>query len=126
TKIMYHTIVPPIMREVGINAYLMNASSFFPHYSAVPILEVERGKSYNFIAFSSWSESLNVQTFRLEIKNLPCGINVLPVDVSDLKNKTQAIIPVKMIVDKTARSGSFFPYVSVNNHVTQPLDLVVK
>ena len=126
TKIMYHPIVPPIIREAGINAYLMNASSYFPHYSAVPILEAERGKSYNFIAFSSWSESLNVQTFRLEIKNLPCGINVPPVDVSDLKNKTQAVIPVKMIIDKTAPSGSFFPYVLVNNHVTQPLDLVVK
>lgn len=126
TKIMYHPIVPPIIREAGINAYLMNASSYFPHYSAVPILEAERGKSYNFIAFSSWSESLNVQTFRLEIKNLPCWINVPPVDVSDLKNKTQAVIPVKMIIDKTAPSGSFFLYVSVNNHVTQPLDLVVK
>ena len=126
TKIMYHPVIPPIMREAGINAYLMNASSYFPHYSAIPILEVERGKSYNFTAFSSWSESLNVQTFRLEIKNLPCGINVPAVDVSDLTNKTQAIVPVKMIIDKSVPVGSFFPYISVNNTMTGPLDLEIK
>lgn len=126
TKIMYHPIVPPIIREAGINTYLVNASSYFPHYSAIPLLEVERGKSYNFIVFSSWSESLNVQAFRLEIKNLPCGITVPAVYVSGLANKTQDVISVKMTIDKSVPVDSFFPYVTVNNSVTEPLDLVVK
>src|SRR5574337_126024 len=120
TKIMYHPIVPPIIREAGINTSLENASSYFPHYSAIPLLEVERGKSYNFIIFSSWSESLNVRAFRLEIKNLPCGITVPAVYVSGLANKTQDTIPIKMTIDKSAPVGSFFPYVTVNNRVTEP------
>ncbi|MHB8547372.1 MAG: hypothetical protein ACYDAJ_11445 [Nitrosotalea sp.] len=122
TKIMYHPIIPPIIRE-PINAFLINSSSLdFINGSS---LELERGKSYNFKVYSTWSESMNIQSLRVEIKNLPCGINVPASYVSDLTNKTQ-LVPIMMTIDKTVPLGNFSTFVSVNNRPLEPINLVIK
>lgn len=122
TKIMYHPIIPPIIRE-PINAFLINSSSLdFINGSS---LELERGKSYNFKVYSTWSESMNIQSLRVEMKNLPCGINVPTAYVSDLTNKTQ-LVPVTMTIDKTVPLGNFSTFVSVNNRPLEQINLVIK
>lgn len=123
TKIMYHPIIAPIIRE-ALNAFLINDTTLdFINGSS---LELERGKSYNFRVYPTWGEFMNLQTLRVEIKNLPCGINVPMVKVSDLANKTLVIVPVTMTIDKTVPVGNYTTYVSVNDHALEPINLEIR
>jgi hypothetical protein len=116
TKIMYHPIVVPIIRE-GLNAFLLNGTTLdFINSSS---LGLEQGKSYNFKVYPTWSESMNMQTLRIEIKNLPCGIEVPTAEVPAFTNKT-LLVPVEMKIDKSVSVGNYTTFVSVNNHPLQP------
>lgn len=116
TKIMYHPIIPPIIRPPSPTAFLVNGSD----------LSIEKGRSYHFILFSSWSETMNLQTLSVEMKNLPCDIHATTDEIAVTGNQTQAVIPIELRSEKTTLSGNFTTYISINNQALEPINLEVK
>ncbi len=87
------------LENVYIRVLLTNGTE------ALQNLDLQRGQSYNYtmeILVGDLHTNL-----KMDIRNLPCGITSSLPENADLNNSSQAIIPVKIAVDKNAMVGDY-------------------